>query len=99
MVWRSVLPLGMALNLPVTISQLFAEWSKYFPGSLNNIPTLQRLSACIPKNLCWKLWLARNKAIFKEQKAVPARVAAKTIGMIAEKFASNNISLPEKETI
>ena len=98
LVWQSVLPPGMALNLPASISQLFVEWSKHLPGSMNKIPTLQRLWDSIPKNLCWQLWLARNKAIFKEQKAVSARVAAKTIGMIVEKFASNNISLPDNVT-
>ena len=99
LIWRSVLPPGTALNFPDTIAQLFAVWSKHFPGSLNKKLILNRLWACIPKNLCWQLWLARNKAIFKDQKVVPAHVAAKTIGMTVEKFVASNISFPEKEAI
>ena len=71
----------------------------FFPGSLIKKPILSRLWASIPKNICWQLWLDRNKAIFKDQKVVPARIAAKTIGMTAEKFASSSISFPEKEAI
>ena len=99
LVWRSVLPPGMALNFPDSVVQLFADWSKYFPGSLIKKPILSRLWASIPKNLCWQLWIARNKAIFKDQKAVPSRIGAKTIGMAVEKFASSNINFPVKEAI
>ena len=98
-IWRIVLPSSLALNLPGSAVQLFKDWSNHYPGSLSKKPILSHLWASIPKNLCWQLWLARNNSIFKEQKAVPARIAAKTIGMIVEKFASNNISFPFQESI
>ena len=55
LVWRSVLPPGMALNFPDLVVQLFADWSKHFPGSLSKKPILSRLWASIPKNLCWQI--------------------------------------------
>ena len=72
LVWRYVLPPGMDLNFTGSAAQLFIEWNKHYPGSLSKNPILRRLWATIPKNLCWQLWLARNNAIFKEQKVVPA---------------------------
>ena len=86
-------------DLPDNTIQFFKDWTNLFPGSLTKNPILSHLWAAIPKNLCWQLWLARNRAIFKEQKAVPAHIAMKTIGMIAEKFTTNNISYPLQESI
>ena len=98
-VWRIVLPSEFGRDLPGTAVQLFKDWSNHFPDSLRKKPILSRLWASIPKNLCWQLWLARNRAIFKEKKEIPTNIAAKTIGMIVEKFASNNISFPSQESI
>ena len=89
----------MNLHFPGSFTQLFKEWHHYFPGSLGNKPILGRLWAAIPKYLCWQIWLARNRVIFKEQKTSSARIAAKTIGMIIEKFAASNIKLPAQESI
>ena len=99
LVWMIVLPSGFGLNLPGSVAQLFKDCSNHYPGSLSKKPILSHLWASIPKNLCWQLWPARNHSIFKEQKSIPAHIAAKTIGMIVEKFASNNISFPSQESI
>ena len=99
MAWKLVLPKALNRELPDNASRLLKDWTNLFPGSLCEKPILSHLWAAIPKNLCWQLWLARNRAIFKEQKGIPVHIAAKTIGMIAEKFASNNISYPLQESI
>ena len=83
LVWEIVLPPDFRRVLPTSASQLFQIWMSLFPGSLRKKPTLSRLWASLPKNLCWQLWLARNRAIFKEEKAIPVIIAAKTIGMIS----------------
>ena len=98
-VWKIVLPKDFNRDLPDNAAQLFKDWANLFPGSLTKNPILSRLWAAIPKNICWQLWLARNRAIFKEQKVIPVRIASKTIGMIAEKFATNNICYPRQESI
>ena len=97
--WKLILPTAFNRELPGNAPQLLKEWASLFPGSLNKKPILRRIWAAIPKNLCWQLWLARNRVIFKEQKVIPVQIVAKTIGMIAEKFASNNITFPQQESI
>ena len=99
LVWRIVLPSSLALNLPSSAVQLFKDWSNHYPGSLSKKPILSHLWASIPKNLYWQLWLARNCAIFKEQKSIPTFIVAKTIGMIVENFSSDNICFPSQESI
>ena len=97
--WQIILPQNFGLRFPEKAMQLFKDWSKQFPGSLRNKPILNRLWTSIPKNLCWQLWLARNRAIFKEQKVTPIYIATKAIGMIAEKFNTDKIFFPLLESI
>ena len=97
--WQIILPQNFGLSFPEKAIQLFKDWPKHFPGSLRNKPILNRLWSSIPKNLCWQLWLARNRAIFKEQKVTPIYIAAKAIGMITEKFVTDKIFYPSQESI
>ena len=83
--WQCVLPLGFHFRPLGSMAQLLEDWTKHYPGNLNKKPILRRLWNSVPKNLCWQLWIARNKSIFKYQKVVPTRIVSKTMGMIVEK--------------
>ena len=97
--WQCVLPPGSIFSPSRSIPQLLDDWDKNHPRSLKKKPIIRWLWNIIPKNICWQLWIARNRAIFKDQKAVPTRIVSKSVGMIAEKFASNSISFPHSENI
>ena len=77
-VWKIILPQDFDLNFPDKAVQLFKDWPKQFPDFLRNKPVLCRLWASIPKNLCWQIWLARNRAIFRDQKDIPTHIASKS---------------------
>ena len=98
-IWQCILPPGFKFRPPGSVAQLIEDWAKHLPNSLIKKPILGCLWNTIPKNLCWQLWIARNKSIFKDQKVVPTRIVSKTVGMIAEKFASRDISFPVSEDI
>ena len=98
-IWQCVLPTGFHFSPLGSVVQFLEDWSKQFPGSLIKKPILSRLWISIPKNLCCKLWIARNKSIFNEQEVVPTHIVSKMVGMITEKFSSNDISFPDDENI
>jgi ribonuclease HI len=60
-----------------------------------------RIWISIPKYVCWKLWLARNKQIFNNKASTPSMVAAKAKGLLLETLSSQayktDISLQQEE--
>lgn len=63
---------------------MFSLWNKNHRGTLKNKPIFKKLWMALPKYLCWKTWLARNRVIFKQDKNTPRSVAAKAKGLLAE---------------
>ena len=98
-VWQCVLPPGFHFRPPGSVAQLLEDWTKHYPRNLNKKPILRCFWNSIPKNLCSQLWMARNKSIFEDQKIVSTRIVSKTVGMIAEKFASRDINFHVSENI
>jgi hypothetical protein len=42
----------------------------------------------LPKYICWKIWLARNRIIFSNLRSPPDLVAKKDVALLAEFFLS-----------
>jgi hypothetical protein len=53
----------------------------------------QRVWKATPKFVCWKIWLARNRSIFKDQNMNPGVVASHAQGQLAEFFNSKRIRM------
>jgi hypothetical protein len=69
---------------PKTWKNLFDKWCYLYKGSLKRKHTLKCLWATFPKYICWKVWLARNRAIFQQESTKPELVANKAITLLAE---------------
>lgn len=52
---------------------------------------INRIWKCLPSTLCWHLWLARNKCIFKGEKPNIGTILAKTWGQILEMISANGV--------
>jgi len=63
------------LLLPPSIASLFYNWSKLAPFSLSNMSLLKHCWMWMPKILYWKIWLERNKRIFRGTSGMPSQVA------------------------
>jgi hypothetical protein len=48
----------------------------------------------IPKLICWKIWLVRNKIIFREEVSCPISVANKEITQIYSPTLDESICPP-----
>jgi hypothetical protein len=70
---------------------LIGKWSKYYKGSLTKNPILSRVWKASIKYVCWKIWLARNKRIFKEKLVPPPPVASLAIDQLGEYLSSRNL--------
>jgi hypothetical protein len=84
-VWSSVLgSLLPQTNLPVSITNLFSRWQSSYRGSLVLKQSFKVVFLALPKFTTWKIWLARNRAIFLDVFTPPEVVAAKCLGLLAE---------------
>ena len=63
------------------------------------MPILRRLWNVIPKNICWQIWLARHRSIFKGEKVIINKIASKIIGMTTEKIATRGLGFLDAEDI
>lgn len=80
---------------PSSLSKLFNKWQFSYSKSFLNKPTLKRLWVALPKYICWKIWLGRNKTLFLEETAHPSSIAGKAIGLLSEHLNSKvNKSFP-----
>ena len=73
------------------ITLLQKLWGTSFPLS-NCKGLVKRVWNSIPANLCWQIWIARNKCIFKDKKPSISSVLAKTIAFINETIEANGIN-------
>ena len=74
-VWSlAVQELHINLILPTNWNDLFACWKYYYHGSLLQKSDLTRASVALPKYLCWKIWVTRNKELFEGEASNPRKV-------------------------
>lgn len=71
------------------LTTLNKNWKKNYPYTKQNKMTIIRICKCLPSVLCWKIWLAKNNCIFKNQKPNPGLILAKTWGLVAEMISAN----------
>jgi hypothetical protein len=77
---------------------MISLWSEKYKDILNNKPLPKNLWLALSKYFCWKIWLAQNRAIFK-QKDVPRLVATKAEGLLAKFFKSRKTVNLTHETL
>jgi hypothetical protein len=63
---------------------LIAKWVKAYKIALSKKLTFQGIWKASIKFVCWKIWLASNKLIFKEKKYTPSFIASHALGKIGE---------------
>jgi hypothetical protein len=84
---------------PSTCRVLIGKWSKVYKGSFNNKPTFHHVWKASSKFVCWQLWLARNKAIFKNKLILPSSVVAHVMGQLGEYLTSRRIKVEKIEQL
>ena len=60
------------------------NWKGCYPRKIRKKKILGRIWDIALKNICWKIFLARNKLVFDNKKADPQRVTFKVANMISE---------------
>jgi hypothetical protein len=63
---------------------MFMLWSQNYQGTFKNKNTFKTVWSAIPKFICWKLWLARNKVIFNNVWENLAVIAAKAKALLSK---------------
>jgi hypothetical protein len=84
---------------PSTCRAMIGKWSKVYKGSFSNKPTFHRVWKASIKFVCWKIWLARNKAIFKNKMIPPPFVVAHVMGQLGEYLTSRRIKVEKIEQL
>ena len=68
-VWKwAFKDLNIDLTLRTNWNDFFECWKDYYQGSLYKNPDFARAWEALPKYICWKLWITRNKEIFEGKK-------------------------------
>eukprot|EP00253_Pinus_taeda_P001792 PITA_01792 len=84
-------------DLPNQIATLQKSWGKCFPQTNKRKNLASRMWNSIPSNLCWQIWIARNKCIFNNRKPCISRTIAKTLALISETIETNGIIQTDSE--
>jgi hypothetical protein len=66
------------------LEKILLVWHRIYPRSFINKPLLKRAWYQLPKFLCWKIWLAWNKAILSKELATPRSVENQAHGLLFE---------------
>lgn len=72
---------------------------KFLLGNIKSKPTMAQIWKLIPMNICWQIWLERNKSVFENKKIDYSREANKASVMISEALASKGVYLPNHEAL
>eukprot|EP00253_Pinus_taeda_P032878 PITA_32878 len=95
--WKLITsPLNIG-DLPNQISLLQKGWGKSFPYANKNMNLAKWMWNIIPSNLCWQIWIARNKCIFNNKKPSISNILAKTTALITKTVEANGISQADSE--
>eukprot|EP00253_Pinus_taeda_P008374 PITA_08374 len=84
-------------DLPNQITILQKSWGKFFPQTNKRKNLTSRMWNSIPPNLCWQIWIAKNKCIFNNKKPCISRTIAKTLALISETIETNGIIQTDSE--
>ena len=91
--WEAmVIPIAANINYNVTINQFISKWKSRYPHSLKNKQAIKRLRNNLPLFLCWKLWLARNGVIFKDNIPTVSKVTTKAWGLMVEFLTAKGVN-------
>jgi len=89
--WKQIIsPLEMNIDTFEQLTTLNVNWEQSYPYARKKT-VINRIWKCLPSTLCWHLWLARNKYIFKGQKPNIGTILAKTWGQISEMISANGV--------
>jgi hypothetical protein len=75
---------------PTNTRSLIGKWAKQYTGKLQGKQDFGKVWKASIKFVCWKIWLARNKRIFKEKSIPPQAVASNVIAQLNELFSCKN---------
>lgn len=81
------------------MTTLHKNWDKSYSYTKKKDATINRIWKCLPSILCWQIWLARNKCIFKEQKPSLGKILSKTWSQVSEIISTNGISKMDKNNL
>ena len=91
-VWCSVLnELNFNITLPTNTKDFFACWKDYYQGSLFKKPDFSKAWMALPKYVCWKIWIARNKSLFENLNHPPIRVSFDAKALWTEALLSKGL--------
>jgi hypothetical protein len=86
-VWKHVLQnLFSHIRWPNIPNKLFNKWKASYKGSLDQKQAFKEIFLALPKFTTWKIWLARNRALFSEEFSTLVVVATKSLGLLVEHF-------------
>jgi hypothetical protein len=92
-VWKTTLQnLHERIRWPAQPKELLINWVSRYQGTSKN-PLFKAMFNALPKFICWKLWLARNRATFANVRTPPELVAKKAVGLMAEFLSTKAKSL------
>ena len=91
-VWKdSFAEMGGISIIPNTWRDMFLNQKKYSQCSCQSKKLFRRVSASLPKYLCWKVWLARSQLIFNSKKQTPHQVALQARILLVEALNAKHI--------
>jgi hypothetical protein len=85
------LELTHKISWPSSCKSLVGKWGSAYQGSFYGKSVFQRTWKASSKFVCWHLWLARNKAIFKNKLLPPSFVATHAIRKMVEYLNTKRI--------
>jgi hypothetical protein len=67
-IWQGLLSYWKTdFNLPISISDLFANWRNLYPGTLPKNENFKAAWLSLPKFVCWQIWLERSRRVFRDE--------------------------------
>jgi hypothetical protein len=106
MVWKkSLQDIFPRVHWPFSTQKLLFKWKYYYLDHFQNKEALKRIWFSLPKYICWKIWIARNKSIFQGENYNPDIVADMVFSLLIQyinmilKLKHLNQSLDKREAV
>lgn len=72
---------------------LLENWHRHYEGSFRNKSIFRPLWVALPKYICRRVWLVRNKNAFKDEHVRERRVITQTKSQVTEYFNSHRLTI------
>lgn len=90
--WKSIAPNDtFTWNSQHSIGEVLSNWKKSYPSQPKKKNIAKRVWDALPYVLLWKIWIARNRKVFRDQGTLTRQLCSKAKSLAIETIAPKSI--------